>query len=92
MQVTKEKFGIQPEPEDPVYIDPNADTPQEFDIELYENELVTVLAKAGLDPATYYAFQKTGIFVTRHNWNELSPKAQEEWIAALSDHETHAEQ
>ena len=36
LQVTKERFGIKPEPGDPVYIDPNADTPQEFDFELYE--------------------------------------------------------
>jgi hypothetical protein len=63
LQVTKERFGIEPEPGDPVFIDPNADTPQEFDIELYEKELITVMVKAGLDPATYYAFQKTGIFV-----------------------------
>jgi hypothetical protein len=87
LQLTKERFGIEPEPGDPVFFDPNVNKPQEFNIELYEKELITVMVKGGLDPATYYAFQKTGIFITRHNWDNLSPKAQEEWMAALNKDE-----
>jgi hypothetical protein len=86
LQLFKERFGIKPEPGDPVFFNPDIDTPQEFKIELFEKEIATAMVKAGFDPALYYAFQKTGIFVTKDSWDKLPPEAQVEWKAAITEY------
>ena len=39
-----EKFGREPGPDDPVFFDPDADTPQPLDLERYEKDLADAMA------------------------------------------------
>ena len=41
-----EKFGREPGPDDPVFFDPDADTPQPLDLERYEKDLADAMAVA----------------------------------------------
>ena len=56
-----EKFGREPGPDDPVFFDPDANTPQPLDLEGYENDLAEAMAAAGIDPRLIYASRKTGL-------------------------------
>ncbi len=46
----KEKFGREPEPNDPVVFDPNSDTPQPYSDEKLKQVLIESALKADLDP------------------------------------------
>jgi hypothetical protein len=88
----KEKFGREPAPGDPVFFDPDSDTPQEIDAEKLDKMMIDVMVKAGIDPFYIYAFKKTGLLVTANNWDKLSPEDQEEWNAAIGELEEIREQ
>ena len=88
----KEKFGREPGPEDPIFFDPDADTPQEIDAEKLDKMTIEAMVKAGIDPSYIYAFKKTGLLVTTDNWDKLSPEDQVEWEAAISESEKVGEQ
>jgi len=86
-QSFKEKFGRDPDPNDPLFFDPDADTPQEMSGEKIDEVAIEAMVKAGIDPAYIYAFKKTGLLVTTDNWDKLSPEDQAEWMAAISEAE-----
>jgi hypothetical protein len=52
------KFGRDPGPGDPVFFDPDADTPTQISQERMEADLDEALRKAGIDPAKAVAFKK----------------------------------
>lgn len=70
----KEKFG--PGPGDPVFFDPDADTPQEMDAEKLDNVLIEAMVKADMDPSYIYAFKKTGLLVTRTTGTSYLPRTK----------------
>ena len=80
-----EKFGREPGPDDPVFFDPDADTPQPLDLEGYEKDLADAMAAAGIDPHLIYASRKTGLLVTEENLDKLPEEALEEWNAARDE-------
>ena len=80
------KFGRQPGPDDPVFFDPDADTPQPFNSDTYARELAEAMAAAGIDPALIYAAKKTGLLVTEDNRHLIPDEAMEEWAAALREY------
>ena len=86
-QLFREKFGREPDRDDPLFFDPDADTPKEIGGEKIDKMMIEAMVKAGFDPSYIYAFKKTGLLVTRDNWDKLSRKDQAEWIAAISDAE-----
>jgi hypothetical protein len=88
----KEKFGREPASSDPVFFDPDSDTPQEIDIEKLDEMMIEAMVKAGIDPFYIYAFKKTGLLVTVDNWDKLSPEDQDEWNAAIREFEEIGEQ
>ena len=77
----------QPGPDDPVFFDPDADTPQPLDLERYEKDLADAMAAAGIDPRLIYASRKTGLLVTEENLDKLPEEALEEWNAALEEYD-----
>ncbi len=81
------KFGREPGPDDPVFFDPDADTPQPLDLERYEKDLADAMAAAGIDPRLIYASRKTGLLVTEENLDKLPEEALEEWNAALDEYD-----
>ena len=80
-----EKFGREPGPDDPVFFDPDADTPQPLDLERYEKDLADAMAAAGIDPRLIYASRKTGLLVTEENLDKLPAEVLEEWNAARDE-------
>ena len=66
-----EKFGREPGPDDPVFFDPDADTPEPLDLEGYEKDLADAMVAAGIDPRLIYASRKTGLLVTEENLDKL---------------------
>ena len=81
-----EKFDREPGPDDPVFFDPDADTPQEIDPEKVTKLMTEAMAAAGLDPALTYAYRQTGMLVTEQNYDTLPADVREEWDAAIAEY------
>ena len=79
------KFGRDPEPDDPLFFDPNADLPTPMGYDQVMPELVAAGYRAGLSPAFIHAMQKTGLIVTDTNRHLLSDDELEEWQAAVEE-------
>ncbi len=82
----REKFGRDPGPDDPVFFDPDADTPQELDWDKVDSEIVGAMVRADIEPEKIYAYRKTGLIVTEQNWGLLSEEQQQEWEAAIAEY------
>ena len=81
----KEKFGRDPKPDEPLFFDPDADTPTFVSAEKAErkwNELCDLMDEQGVDPAIVYAARKTGRIVTEQNAHLLDEDEQCEWSKA----------
>jgi hypothetical protein len=81
----KAKFGREQRPNDPVFFDPSADSPQPINAEVMEQVMSEAMHRAGADPALIYAHQKTGLIVTRDNVKYLSPADRQEWEDAVTE-------
>ena len=81
------KFGREPDPSDPVFFDPDADTPRQISEEMINSEMLKALAAAGVDPAVVYAYNKTGLLVSEENMHLLSAEELTEWQQAVEEAE-----
>ena len=63
-----EKFGRETTAEDPIFFDPQADTPKSISLDRLQSEMVEGMVKAGLPPDQIYAFRKTGLLASAGNW------------------------
>ena len=79
------KFGREPGPGDPVFFDPDADTPRQVSEEMINSEMLKALAAAGVDPAVVYACNKTGLLVSEENLHLLSKEDLAEWQQAVEE-------
>jgi len=83
----RQKFGRDPGPEDPVFYDPDADTPQPLDADKIDHLMIEAMVQAGLDAAYIYAYQRTGLLVTEDNIDSLSEQDLAEWQLAIQEYE-----
>jgi hypothetical protein len=70
----REKFGREPEPNDPLFFDPESAVPEFLSVESQEETwraLVQAAGGSGMDPALVYAMNKTGRIVTDQNMRFL---------------------
>lgn len=85
LRAFRKKFGRDPGPGDPVFFDPNADTPQPIpraDLEQTMREVAQYLP-----PDIAYAYLKTdGMLVTEGNLHLWSDEDMEEWDAAIDEY------
>ena len=81
------KFGREPGPDDPIFFDPDADTPQPVEMDAFEKEIAMAMAAAGIDPALIYASAKTGLIVTEDNQDQMPEEALEEWEEAIREYQ-----
>jgi hypothetical protein len=86
MEAFKKKFGREPGPDDPLLFDPDAATPQPYPEEKLKQEMATALRMAGIDEARIYATQKTGMLITKENYNLWSKADLEEYRQALEEY------
>ena len=82
-----EKFGKEPRPSDPLFFDPDADTPQPISEEKLRSEVTEALSMAGIDPVKVYAYNKTGILVTEENIHLICDEDLEKWKQAVEEAE-----
>lgn len=92
LRAFRKKFGRDPGPNDPVFFDPNADTPQRIsraDID----EGMRMFAE-GLPPHIAYAYLKTdGLLPFEDNLHLFSEEDLAEWKAAVDEYwRLHGEQ
>jgi hypothetical protein len=78
-----EKFGREPTPDDPIFFDPDADTPQPYSEEKFQENLIDWMKKAGMDEGYIRAYRKTGLLVTQDNMDLLTPEEIEEFEEAM---------
>ena len=78
-----EKFGRKPSPDDPIFFDPDADTPQPLSEEKIKEVFIDAMNKAGIDEKRIRAFKKTGLIVTEDNIDLLTPDELAEFEEAL---------
>lgn len=84
-----EKFGREPGPNDPVFFDEQATTPQLRDEAAFDAEFDSVLdgaQAAGIDPAIIHACKKTRRMVTAQNMQYLTKEELNEWQAAIDEY------
>lgn len=88
-QLFREKFGRQPGPDDPLFFDPDASTPQFPSDDSQEKTWKIVLqaaAESGMPPAIVYAMNKTGRIVTEENSQFLTDAELQEWNDAVDEY------
>jgi hypothetical protein len=84
------KFGREPGPDDPLFFDPDADTPQfitERTSDRLIEQLVEAMRKAGVDEAYIYGYTKTGLLVTRENMHLMRPEELKEFEEAVREYQ-----
>jgi len=86
LEAFRKKFGRYPGPNDPVFFNPEEDTPVPLSEEEYEQAVLAAMSQAGLDPARIYAFKRTDRMVTEHNKHLLSKKQLQQWNDAISEY------
>ena len=85
-ELFQKKFGREPGPGDPIFFDPDADTPIPLDEDVIRTGITKAMASAGIDPALIYAFHRTGLIISEENVHLMSPEDLAEWQAALDEY------
>ena len=91
LKAFRKKFHRDPGPDDPVFFDPTADTPQplpEARVGLMLEQLLEAAREANIRPEVLYAVKKTGRIVTTQNAQYLTPEELAEWDAAIDEFKT----
>ncbi len=86
----RKKFGREPGPDDPIFFDPDADTPQPYPEEKFRSEWNEVMDEAvrtgGIRPELAYAAKKTGFIATESNKKKLTRQQLTEWDDAVQEY------
>ena len=85
----REKFGRDAGPDDPIFFDPDADTPQPISkaaLDEMTGQILSAAGKAGVRPELIYAMKKTGRIVTESNQHLLTDEELQEWQDAIEEY------
>src|SRR5208337_2341030 len=85
----REKFGRDAGPEDSIFFDPDADTPQPISkagLDEMTGQILSAAGKAGVRPELIYAMRKTGRIVTESNQELLTDGELQEWQDAIEEY------
>ena len=86
LEAFEAKFGRKPGPDDPVFFDPDADTPVQISKEKVTAELERAMRVAGIDEARIYATRKTGLMPFPGAVAQWTVKDRADWNAALDEY------
>ncbi|MDB5405413.1 MAG: hypothetical protein JWL84_325 [Rhodospirillales bacterium] len=82
------KFGRAPGPNDPVFFDPDEDTPQPIPVQKMHAVMLITMIRAKVDHALIYAYIRTGgLIVTKASFKKLPPQDQGVWNQAMEEYE-----
>jgi len=82
----RKKFGREIGPADPVFFDPDSDTPKPIPEDLIRRQMAEAMANAGISPEKVYAASKTGMLPTAENMHLWSAANLAEWNAAIEEY------
>jgi hypothetical protein len=82
----RKKFGREIGPADPVFFDPDSDTPKPIPEDLIRRQMAEAMANAGISPEKVYAASKTGMLPTAENMHLWSEANLAEWNAAIEEY------
>lgn len=82
-----EKFGREPGPDDPIFFDPDADTPQQIDEEKAARMMIAAFKRAGVPGNLIWAFEKTGLILTEDTYHKADKTDRYAWDAAIREWE-----
>ena len=88
IEAFRRKFGREMRPDDPFFFDPNLPTPQFRSPEEAQQVLdllVELMAEAGIDPETIYAFKTTGGLLPSET--AFTPDQESDWNAAVREYQ-----
>jgi hypothetical protein len=85
MQAFKDKFGREPEGDEPIFFDPDFDTPTPWDEAKFNKIMIENMARAGIREELIYAYARTGMMVSTQNEHQWSKADIAEWNAALAE-------
>jgi len=91
LKAFRKKFHRDPGPEDPVFFDPSASTPQPMFEPAASSILSSILEaarEANIRPEILYAMKKTCRIVTAQNAQYLTPEELAEWDGAIDEFRT----
>src|ERR1700676_1790330 len=80
------KFGREPGPSDPLFFDPDADTPQLLDPDEIQRAMTEAMGEAGIRPEIIFAFQKTGLLLTEESESRARPEDRAAFDAAIDEY------
>jgi hypothetical protein len=86
----RQKFGRDPGPNDPVFVDPDSDSPVPLRPEalnrLWEGLADSLLNSGEIASETAYAMKKTGLLVTEQTILLMTSEQWSEWNAAVDEY------
>jgi hypothetical protein len=81
-----EKFGREPRPDDPLFFDPDYDTPVALSEEKLRAHTLEALRAAKIPPHLVYAYAKTGFIVNEEGYKQMSSADRAEYNAAIEEY------
>lgn len=84
-----EKFGRKPGPNDPIFFDPDSDTPVPLSEEKMKAEGTAHFRAVGMSEETIYAWEKTGMIVVSGNEGLFTDEDLQEWEAAVKEYRSN---
>src|SRR5262249_2506254 len=83
----REKFGRDWNPDDPVFFDPDADSPTPMSEAKIEADVLEAMRKAGTPPQIMYAYKRTGGLILMEGMHEHWPADRvKEWDDAITEY------
>lgn len=82
----EKKFGRRPDPNDPVFFDPDADEPRALSADKMDKDIFAAMRAAGTPPEIMYAFKKTGMLLLDGLKPTYPADAVAEWDAAIDEY------
>jgi integrase len=83
IEAFRQKFGREMGPNDPLFFDPDAETPLPISEEQITRDVTEAMHLAGIDERRIYAYRKTGMLISETNLPQWSAKDLAEYQAAL---------
>jgi len=86
LEAFRRKFGRDPNDDDPILFDPDADDPVPLSDGKYERMMIEAMAEVGISQAMIFAFKRTGRIVTEMNKHLLTSEELREWNDAVDEY------
>jgi hypothetical protein len=83
------KFGREPGPDDPIFFDPEQDTPQPVSSEKMREQMVVAMRAGGIRPEIVYAYEETGLIASPGGHGNMTPHEQAEYHMAINAYFQH---